>query len=292
MSAAPITLDAAWLRAHPLPVHAEQTDKNSRGRVVLVGGSALVPGGLRLTAEAAFQSGAGKVQLAVPQMLAIPLGMLLPEAGFFALPVDAEGEIAGTAPVRDVVADCDCLVIGPAMGSVAAAGLVLEELLPAEGPRSVILDAAAVSAGAGREHLLRGLAGRLILTPHAGEMSVLTGEAAEALIADREAVLTRLARDMDAVVMLKGPTTMLANPEGELALYGGGGVGLATGGSGDVLTGIIAGLCAQGLSGWEAACWGVWLHGEAGRRLGERYGPMGFLARQLPAETPSLMRGI
>lgn len=292
MSGAPITLDAAWLRAHPLPVHAEQTDKNSRGRVVLVGGSALVPGGLRLTAEAAFQSGAGKVQLAVPGMLAIPLGMMLPEAGFFALPADDEGEIAGTGPVRDLVGDCDCLVIGPAMGSVAAAGRVLDALLPSEGACSVVLDAAAVSAGAGRGALLRGLSGRLILTPHSGEMSALTGEAPEAVVRDREALLTRLARDFGAVVMLKGPTTMLANPDGELALYGGGGVGLATGGSGDVLTGIIAGLCAQGLPDWEAACWGVWLHGEAGRRLAERHGPMGFLARQLPAETPSLMRGI
>lgn len=292
MSPAPITLDARWLRDHPLPVHADETDKNSRGRVMLVGGSALVPGGLRLTAEAAFQSGAGKVQVAVPQMLAIPLGVLLPEAGMFALPADAEGEIAGTGPVQALVDKCDCLVIGPAMGSAKAAGLVLDTLLPQENACSVILDAAAVAAGAGREDLLRGLSGRLILTPHAGEMAALTGEDAEALTRDREDVLRRLARDLGAVVMLKGPTTMLANPEGELALYGGGGVGLATGGSGDVLTGIIAGLSARGLPNWEAACWGVWLHGEAGRRLAERHGPMGFLARQLPAETPSLMRGI
>lgn len=292
MRASPITLDAAWLRAHPLPVHAEQTDKNSRGRVVLVGGSALVPGGLRLTAEAAFQSGAGKVQLAVPESLAIPLGMMLPEAGFFALPAGDDGEIAGTAPVLDLIGQCDCLVIGPAMGSVDAAGRVLDALLPRRGACSVILDAAAVSAGAGREHLLSGLSGRLILTPHAGEMSALTGETAEVLTENREAVLTRLARDFGAVVMLKGPTTLLANPAGELALYGGGGVGLATGGSGDVLAGIIAGLSARGLPDWEAACWGVWLHGEAGRRLAERHGPMGFLARHLPAETPSLMRGI
>ena len=105
-------------------------------------------------------------------------------------------------------------------------------------------------------------------------------------------MLVRLARDLGAVMVLKGPTTVLANPQGDVALYGGGGAGLATGGSGDVLTGIIAGLSARGLGNWEAACWGVWLHGEAGRRLSERHGPMGFLARQLPAETPSLMRGI
>ncbi|GLS81867.1 hypothetical protein GCM10007893_27120 [Paracoccus marinus] len=68
-------------------------------------------------------------------------------------------------------------------------------------------------------------------------------------------------------------------------------MGLATGGSGDVLAGLIAGLVARGLPGWEAACWGVWLHGEAGRRMAERMGPVGFLARELAAEVPGLMRG-
>lgn len=291
MSGAPITLDAAWLRAHPLPDHAE-VDKNGRGRVVLIGGSALVPGGVRLTAEAAFQSGAGKVQLAVPDMLAIPLGVLLPEAGMVALPADGQGEIAGTGPVEPLLEHCDCLTIGPAMGSVDAAGRVLDAILPRARACSVILDAAAVAAGRDRMALLRGMAGRLILTPHAGEMAALTGQDREAVTKNREAVLLRLAADLGAVAMLKGPTTMLANPEGEVALYGGGGAGLATGGSGDVLTGIIAGLSARGLGQWEAACWGVWLHGEAGRRLSERHGPMGFLARQLAAETPSLMRGV
>lgn len=143
MNDAPIPLDAAWLRAHPLPVHMD-VDKNARGRVVLIGGSARVPGGLRLTAEAAFQSGAGKVQLAVPDLLAIPLGVLLPEAGMFALPTDETGEIAGTGPVEHLLDQCDCLAIGPAMGSSDAAGRILDAILPHADACSVILDAAAV----------------------------------------------------------------------------------------------------------------------------------------------------
>ena len=122
-------------------------------------------------------------------------------------------------------------------------------------------------------------------------MAALTGEDRDVVTKDRTRILVQLAQDLGAVVLLKGPTTMLAGPGGNTALYGGGGAGLATGGSGDVLTGIIAGLSARALANWEAACWGVWLHGEAGRRLSERDGPMGFLARQLPAEIPSLMRG-
>ncbi|SNR62746.1 NAD(P)H-hydrate dehydratase [Paracoccus sediminis] len=291
MNHAPIPLDAAWLRAHPLPVH-DDVDKNERGRVVLIGGSAQVPGGVRLTTEAAFQSGAGKVQLAVPDILAIPLGVLLPEAGMFALPTDETGEIAGTRPVEPLLDHCDCLAIGPAMGSVDAAGRILEAILPRAEACSVILDAAAVAAGHDRLPLLRRMAGRLILTPNAGEMAALTGKDRDAVMKGRARMLVPLAQDLGAVVVLKGPTTMLANPQGDLALYGGGGAGLATGGSGDVLAGIIAGLSARGLGPWEAACWGVWLHGEAGRRLSERHGPVGFLARQLPAETPGLMRGI
>lgn len=290
------TLDAAWLRGHPLPVHGEDTDKNSRGRLLLVGGSMLVPGGLTLTAEAAFRAGAGKVQLALPDMLAVPTGMALPEAGIIALPAGEDGEIASVEALRDPDQSCGLLVIGPAMASPDAAGLAIDALLgdgPGEyGPDAVVLDAAAINAAATRADMLRGLGGKLILTPHAGEMAALLGCDLAAVEADPQATLLKAAESFDAVVLLKGSTTLIAGPEGALLHYGGGGVGLATGGSGDVLTGIVAGLAARGLPPFEAAAWGVWLHGEAGRRLAERMGPIGFLARELPAEVPGLMRGV
>ena len=91
------------------------------------------------------------------------------------------------------------------------------------------------------------------------------------------------------MIALKAGDTVIAAPDGTLLLYRGGGVGLATGGSGDVLAGIIGGLLARGAAPLVAAGWGVWLHGEAGRRLGERIGPLGFLARELLAEIPRLM---
>lgn len=287
----PAVLDSAWLRRHPLPRHPEGTDKNSRGRVMLVGGSLTVPGGLLLTAEAAFRAGAGKVQLALPEPLAIPSGIAMPESGVFALPVSDKGEIAGLGTLPDRITCCDCLAIGPAMASTSAAGAVLDGLLPvASGP--VILDAAAVSALADRHDALAALPGGAILTPHVGEMAALTGLEPEDIEARREQVAVDHAARLRAVLLIKGPTTVIASPDGELAVYGGGGVGLATGGSGDVLTGLIAGLCARGLPAWEAVCWGVWLHGESGRRLSERMGSMGFLARDLPGEVPALMRGI
>ena len=112
-------LDSVWLRRHPLPVHPEDTDKNSRGRLMLVGGSTLVPGGLTLTATAAFRAGAGKVQIALPEPLAIPSGIAMPESGVFALPVSDEGEIAGLGTLSDRITCCDCVAIGPAMASTS-----------------------------------------------------------------------------------------------------------------------------------------------------------------------------
>ncbi|WP_299363026.1 NAD(P)H-hydrate dehydratase [uncultured Paracoccus sp.] len=288
----PVTLDAAWLRGHPLPVHPEQTDKNSRGRVMLVGGSSLVPGGLILTATAAFRAGAGKVQVALPAPLAIPTGIALPEAGIYALPADENGEIADAAPVTDKIGSCGCLALGPAIATPKAAGFVLDALLPAAADNPVILDAACVAAAADRLDAIAALAGGSVLTPHAGEMAQLTGLDADDIEARRDEIAVEWAARLRAVLLIKGATTLIASPDGELTVYGGGGVGLATGGSGDVLTGLIAGLIARGMPAWEAACWGVWLHGEAGRRLAERLGAMGYMARELPGEVPSLMRGI
>lgn len=284
-------LDAAWLRRHPLPVHPEDTDKNSRGRVMLVGGSLRVPGGLMLTALAAFRAGAGKVQMGLPEPLAIPTGIAMPEAGIFALPHE-EGEIADASVLTDKLEGCDCLVLGPAMASPSAAVAMMDALLPAMEAGPVVIDAACVGAAAARLAAVEALAGGAILTPHIGEMAQLTGLAADEIEARRDGIAVEWAARLRAVIVMKGATTLVASPDGEVAAYGGGGVGLATGGSGDVLTGIVAGLCARGLPAFEAACWGVWLHGEAGRRLGERLGPMGFLARELPGEVPSLMRGV
>jgi NAD(P)H-hydrate repair Nnr-like enzyme with NAD(P)H-hydrate dehydratase domain len=105
-----------------------------------------------------------------------------------------------------------------------------------------------------------------------------------------EAVALQAASKFGVVIALKGSETVIASPDGTLLRYSGGGVGLATGGSGDVLAGIIAGLLSRGASPLDAAAWGVWLHGEAGTIVADRIGPIGFLARDLLAEIPGLMR--
>jgi hydroxyethylthiazole kinase-like uncharacterized protein yjeF len=284
-----IEVDADWLKQHPLPNPGADTDKNKRGRVLAVGGSLTVPGALRLTSESAFRAGAGKVQIATPEGCAMALGVAMPEAAIFGLPVNQNGEISGAAcaVISDLLHLCDACVIGPGMSKEADTAPVLDAVLAH--PRNdqiLVLDAAMIPQAAKRAAELRRWEGRLILTPHPGEMAALMNchedDASPALAEEAAA-------RFDAVVILKTPKTWIAAPDSETLRYAGGGPGLATGGSGDVLAGIIAGLLARGASPVVAAAWGVWLHGEAGKALAERVGPLGFLGSELPREVPGLM---
>lgn len=282
-----IPLDSDLLRAMDLPRMDEQTDKNGRGRVLAVGGSRMVPGGIQLTAEAALRAGAGKVQVAVPRSLAVPLGIALPEMALIGLDETADGEIASCAALVPMLERCDAVVIGPAMSDAAAGDRVVATLrdeLPAAA--TLVLDASALHRIEGR------LPERSILTPHVGEMAALMRCEADTVETDRPAMVRRAAERFGAVVVLKGATTLVAAPDGRLHAYAGGGVGLATGGSGDVQAGLAAGLAARGADPLTAAIWAVWLHGEAGRRCAEQIGPLGFLARELLAHVPALLRAI
>lgn len=290
---APTPIDSGWLAAHPLPVHGEGTTKNSRGRVLAIGGSRRVPGGLLLTGEAALRVGAGKLMLATIASAAPLLGVAMPEAGVTGFAEGDDGEIAGDADALAKEAGrCDTIVLGPAISDSAAATRLVEQLLgdtPDE--PALVLDAAAVAcAGPFAERLKARFGGRLVLTPHLGEMAALCGCEPEEIDKDREGAARATAKRFGAVLVLKDSSTLVAAPDGATLLhYAGGGVGLATGGSGDVLAGAIAGLVSRGASPLDAAAWGVWLHGEAGRALAMSVGPLGFLGRELLAQLPRLL---
>jgi hydroxyethylthiazole kinase-like uncharacterized protein yjeF len=285
-------LDAAWLAAHPLPEPAADTDKNARGHVLVAGGSETVPGALRLTGEAALRAGAGKLQLATVARVAPHLGVLMPEGAIFPLPANPAGELGEAAGevLSTYLERCDTLVLGPGMGAEADAAPILAAALAR--PRaalSLVLDAAVIAAAADCAAAIHAQGGRIVLTPHPGEMVRLMGCDEARVAADPAGLAQEAARRFNATVVLKGPDTWIASPRKGLLHYPGGGPGLATGGSGDVLAGIIGGLMARGAEPRTAAAWGVWLHGEAGRRLAERVGPLGFLARELPGEIPRLL---
>lgn len=283
-----IEIDSAWCNANPVPPPTGDTSKDARGRLVIAGGSRLVPGALLLTGEAALRVGAGKVKLATIESAAIGLGLRFPEAAVVALP-EADGDIAGeaVATLTGLVEQVDTLVLGPGMDGKDAAAALVRGIAARPSPDvSLLLDAAAVACAGPLCDLLAGYADRLVFTPHQGEMAALTGLDKDAIAADPVGVATRIAAQFRAVVVLKDAETVIAAPDGTVLHYAGGGVGLGTGGSGDVLAGAIGGLMARGLPPLIAAGWGVRLHGEAGRLLAARVGTVGFLARELLVELP------
>ena len=286
-----VSINSAWIAANPLPVHGGGTDKNSRGRVLAIGGSARSPGAIRLTGEAAFRVGAGKVQLATLASTAMLLGLLVPEAGVVALP-EAEGEIdvRPDGPLDAALAHADAVVVGPGMAAKDAATATARRVAEQAGERAaLVLDAAAIGCAGALKEALAPYRGRLVLTPHHGEMVALTGKDIHDVAKDPAAAARAAAADYGAVVALKSSDTFVAAPGGAVLRYPGGGVGMATGGSGDVLAGAVAGLLARGADPLVACAWGVWLHGHSGRRMAARHGPIGFLARELLGEIPLLL---
>lgn len=279
----------------PLPAPGE--DKDQRGRVLVAGGNRQVPGAAVLAAEASLRAGAGKLQVATGQDTAPGLALRLPEALVLGLPETETGDLSPDAAktLAQAAKQADALLLGPGMMDTDAAMALVTEVLAGldrASPPYLALDAGALCGEATLAKALRPHAGRAVLTPHAGEMANMLDIPKEVVAADPLGVGRRAAAALQAVVVMKGAATQVISPEGESWAYAGGGVGLATSGSGDVLAGIVTGLLARGAPPVSAAIWAVWLHGEAGATLARRIGPIGFLARELAAEVPRLMAGV
>ena len=286
----PKPLTAALLRSWPLPLHGDGGGKEERGRVLVVGGQRDLAGAVRLAGEAALRAGAGKLQLAVAASAAPALAIAIPEARVLGLPEGADGSIAGGGRhLPEAAAGADALVLGPGAESGTAMRALAARLL------SRLAGSAVLDAGAIDLPLLRGWhrlrkRPRAIITPHHGEMASLLGCDAADIAAHAAPLAAAFARDWDLVVVLKSADTWIADPSGGLWLHRNGPPGLGTSGSGDVLAGLIGGLCARGATPAQAACWGVWLHARAAARL-EGGGAMGLLAREIAVGVPALLRG-
>lgn len=278
-------VDAGLLRSLPLPALAAATDKDARGRILVVGGGAEVPGAALLTGLAALRVGAGKLQMAATAAFAQGLALAAPEARV--ITVAGEGDLSPAAGPRlaEAAGGCDAVVVGPGTMDEDASGALAAGLFRDAGETAFVVDAAALTALGDHEAAARA-AHRLVLTPHPGEMAALSGRTKDEVLADPVAVARATAARFQAVVALKSRDTWIVSPDGRAWLHRAGAPGLATSGSGDVLAGAIGGLLARGASPVTAAIWGVWLHGRAGARLAERIGPLGFLARELLDELP------
>ncbi|HEX8392146.1 MAG TPA: NAD(P)H-hydrate dehydratase [Longimicrobium sp.] len=290
----PIDVTPARLRDLALPALDADDDKDARGRVLLVGGCAENPGGLLLAAEAAIRAGAGKLQMATVHAISVAVAIAVPEARVFGHPGKPDGISPRAAQAIAERADrVNGLLIGPGLVDEDAAARLARGILREITKPALVLDAGGLAALREDADAVRHLDGRVVLTPHAGEMAQLLGMERDEVEADPEAAARTAVTRFGAVVALKGPRTIIVGPDGGAAYrYDGGGVGLATSGSGDVLGGIVTGLLARGTDPIRAAVWGVYLHGEAGNALARRTGPVGFLARELAAEVPAIMHRV
>ena len=285
------TLDRALLRGWPLPASGGG-DKNARGSIFVVAGAPQMPGAAVLCATAALRAGAGRLQIGTCASVAAYVGSTVLEALVVALEETSSGAIAtSNAPsIVERSGKTDALVIGPGLvDETASAALIAAVAGGLDVP--VVIDAAALACFADRTDVVAHLAGRAVLTPHCGEMASMLQRSREEIEADPAPFALDAARRFNAVVALKGETTYIADPHGELVRNEHGNAGLATSGSGDVLAGIIGGLLARGTPPLHAAAWGVYLHAKAGDVLAKRVG-FGFLARELLAEVPPLMREV
>ncbi len=283
-------LDKSTLHHWPLPQADDASDKEDRGQVLIVAGSREIPGAAILAATAALRAGAGKLTIATPQSVALGIALAMPEARVIALPETSAGGLlaSGAELLEKCAARSSALLIGPGLLDGAASCDFVLALLRRLSGVSVILDALAMDV------LLREprFDEPTLLTPHAGEMAHLTGRSKEDILADAPAAARDMARRGNAVVALKGATTYIVSPQGDEWRHVSATPGLGTSGSGDVLAGIMTGLAARGAPLEQAAAWGVALHALAGKRLAERNGRLGFLARELLLEIPSVMHGV
>lgn len=289
----PVAVTAALLRRWHLQRPGEDADKQDRGTAMVIGGATEVPGALLLAGVAALRAGAGRLQIAGPHSAATALGVALPEARVFSLPETGDGFLERKAGARAVecAGDASAILIGPGMLNEDAVRGFMESALPRLAGKKIVIDAIALSAlRGGRFRFTEDM--QVVLTPNPAEMAKISGVTKEAVESDLRGAATALAEDLNAVVALKGAETFIATPYGEVFHYSEGDVGLATSGSGDILSGILVGLLARGATLDQAAVWAVYLHGAAGNRLKRRIGPVGFLARELSGEVPALISSL
>lgn len=247
--------DLAWF----LPPVSSTAHKGDCGRIVVVAGSTGMTGAAALCCQAALRAGAGLVHLAIPEHLNSVVEVMLPETITIPLPErDGQHCEAGVEALCRHLESADVLVLGPGLGRGPGPAEMVAALLDSwRGP--LVLDADGLFH-VGPE---RGFSGPTVLTPHLGEMARLAGEDARDIAANRLRCTQREATGRNAVVLLKGVPTVVADPSGRSGVNLTGNAGLATGGSGDVLAGVIAGLLAQGAAAYPAAMGGAFLHGIA-----------------------------
>jgi ADP-dependent NAD(P)H-hydrate dehydratase len=273
-----------------LPPRDPDSNKGSYGRVLVVAGSRGMSGAAVLCASAALRAGAGLVRLAVPAELLPVVAAANPCYTTAPLPQDDDGRFddRAVAGLLELARGNDVVAVGPGLGRSPAITNLVTALL-GEGKRPLVLDADGLNSLQGRTERVSGRVIPPVLTPHPGEFARLLGCDIPTVQADREGQAQRFAAQHGLVLVLKGHASVVTDGQ-RLFVNSTGNPGMATGGSGDVLTGVIAALLGQGLEPFEAAQLGVHVHGMAGDRARDAHGEVGLIATDLLDYLPAAFR--
>jgi NAD(P)H-hydrate epimerase len=275
-----------------MPRRLPDSHKGSFGHALIVAGSRGLSGAAFLASQGALRSGAGKVTVAAPESIYAVMEMKTTEAMTLELPETLAGGLGADAVrlVRDFSLRSSVVLVGPGLGRDGETLEAVREIIQTA-DRPLVLDADALFALAGHIELLAAAGVLAVLTPHPGEMAQLTGLSVQQIQSDRIGTARRAAIAWRNIVVLKGSRTVVAFPDGEIYVNPTGNAGMATGGTGDVLAGVIAGLIAQGLSSHDAAVAGVYLHGLAGDIAAEGR-PVGMTALDLAQRVPDAINSV
>jgi ADP-dependent NAD(P)H-hydrate dehydratase len=279
------------LREWPLPEAG--SDKHARGSTLLVAGSRNTPGAAALRAESVLRVGGGKVQVATSSSSAGVVAQSLPEALVRGFPETESGDVSGSAApeVAEMAQHVSVALLGPGLLDPANTVALLEGVVP-HLDQSIVIDALGSAFVTRHRDGLHHLDGRGVLTLNPTELGKTLDVAPEEVDEDPLGATRELAESARVVVICGGTVKLVVAPNGAAHRISGGGPGLAVSGSGDVQAGLVSGLLARGADPLQAAVWGAFLHAAAGDRLAEQVGPIGFLARELPAVVPSLLVGL
>jgi len=273
-----------------VPKRLADSHKGGFGHLLVLAGSHGKTGAALLCARGALRSGTGLVSLASPQKLNYIYETRLVEAMTVPLASDYNLAIDDYAAITEALAAKKAVVLGPGLGLAdETSELVCRLYGEVEVP--MVVDADALNCLAREGSLTNKLAAPRIMTPHPGEMARMTGLTSSEIQKNRLGIAASFAQEYNVILVLKGAGTIIADPSGRLAINPTGNPGMAAGGMGDVLAGIVGGLLAQGLSAWEAACLGVYLHGLAGDRIAAKV-EAGFLAAELADEIPLALQNL
>jgi len=276
-----------------LPARPKASNKGDFGHVLVIAGSPGMGGAAALAGMGALRSGAGLVTVAVPKSRQDMVAAVLPEALTTGLPETRGGIGPSAVPaIRTLLATrkITAVAIGPGLTVAPVVSAALQWLMPSLKGLPLLLDADALNCLAWmKEGLLRGRSSPAVLTPHPGEAARLLKCTSAAVQADRAAAAARIALRFNAVCLLKGHKTLITDGK-RTSLNPTGNPGMAKGGMGDVLTGLIGGFLAQGLAPYDAARLGAYVHGLAGDIAAKEVGETAMLPRDLAAALPKALR--